>query len=198
VVTRPFPDEGVRVTIGTAAENDRFLAAFEACVAPLELAAHWSLPVGERAHAVRGSIDRIDALDRRVAAPALSRSAAARGEATVSGQTSEAWSDLRDAVLASHRRLQRAVDDGPARDGRTPVGEGGRSRSEAGDHPEDVRRHLHALRAYIAGLSAADWDRLAPGTGGPHGANGLDDTLALDDLEAHTDQLDALVAHREE
>jgi histidinol-phosphate aminotransferase len=27
VVTRPFAGEGIRVTIGTPAENDRFLAA---------------------------------------------------------------------------------------------------------------------------------------------------------------------------
>ena len=29
VVTRPFPGDGIRVTIGTAAENDRFLAALQ-------------------------------------------------------------------------------------------------------------------------------------------------------------------------
>ena len=32
VVTRPFSGEGIRVTIGTPAENDRFLAAFAAVV----------------------------------------------------------------------------------------------------------------------------------------------------------------------
>lgn len=31
VVTRPFANEGVRVTIGSPAENDRFLAAFDEC-----------------------------------------------------------------------------------------------------------------------------------------------------------------------
>jgi histidinol-phosphate aminotransferase len=30
VVTRPFSGEGIRVTIGLPAENDRFLAAYEA------------------------------------------------------------------------------------------------------------------------------------------------------------------------
>lgn len=34
VVTRPFSGEGLRVTIGTAAENDRFLTALEAVAAP--------------------------------------------------------------------------------------------------------------------------------------------------------------------
>ncbi len=33
VVTRPFPGDGIRVTIGTTAENDRFLAALEDAIA---------------------------------------------------------------------------------------------------------------------------------------------------------------------
>ena len=33
VVTRPFPNEGIRVTIGTAEENDRFLSTLAAVVA---------------------------------------------------------------------------------------------------------------------------------------------------------------------
>ncbi len=37
VVTRPFAVEGVRVTIGTPAENDRFLAAIASLVEPLGL-----------------------------------------------------------------------------------------------------------------------------------------------------------------
>jgi histidinol-phosphate aminotransferase len=37
VVTRPFAVEGVRVTIGTPAENDRFLAAIAELVEPLGL-----------------------------------------------------------------------------------------------------------------------------------------------------------------
>lgn len=35
VVTRPFAGEGVRVTVGSPAENDRFLAAFDDCRAVL-------------------------------------------------------------------------------------------------------------------------------------------------------------------
>ena len=70
VVTRPFPDEGVRVTIGTPSENDHFLDAFEAAVEPLELAAHWGLPTGRLAGAVQGWVDRIDAADTRLLAHA--------------------------------------------------------------------------------------------------------------------------------
>ena len=34
VVVRPFPGEGIRVTIGSAAENDRFLTALADVAAP--------------------------------------------------------------------------------------------------------------------------------------------------------------------
>ena len=70
VVTRPFADEGIRVTTAAPHENDRFLDAFEACVAPLDLARHWELPVGDRAHEVQSWIDRIDAVDARLVAHA--------------------------------------------------------------------------------------------------------------------------------
>jgi histidinol-phosphate aminotransferase len=34
VIVRPFPGDGVRVTIGTPAENDAFLAAAEEALQP--------------------------------------------------------------------------------------------------------------------------------------------------------------------
>ena len=70
VVTRPFPDEGVRVTIGSPEENDQFLDAFEAAAAPLELSAHWGLPTGHLAGAVQDWVERIDAADARLVAHA--------------------------------------------------------------------------------------------------------------------------------
>ena len=45
VVSRPFPGEGVRVTIGSVEENDLFLAAFAEVDATSDLRSHW------RAHA---------------------------------------------------------------------------------------------------------------------------------------------------
>jgi histidinol-phosphate aminotransferase len=41
VVTRPFPGEGVRVTIGSAEENDLFLHAFAAVEATTDLRSGW-------------------------------------------------------------------------------------------------------------------------------------------------------------
>ena len=98
VVTRPFADEGIRVTTGAPHENDRFLDAFEACAAPLDLAKHWELPVGERAHEVQ-SLDRPHRRRRRqvgctrnhaphAATPTLTRAARRCGTPTRCGPTS--------------------------------------------------------------------------------------------------------------
>ena len=71
VVTRPFPDEGVRVTIGSPAENDQLPRRLrERAPRPLELSAHWGLPTGHRAAAVQDWVDRIDAADARLVAHA--------------------------------------------------------------------------------------------------------------------------------
>ena len=43
VVTRPFPGEGVRVTIGSPEENDRFLGALDAVASDVDLRAPWLL-----------------------------------------------------------------------------------------------------------------------------------------------------------
>ncbi len=44
IVTRVFPDVGIRVTSGTPAENDRFLGAFEEASVETGAAAHWRAP----------------------------------------------------------------------------------------------------------------------------------------------------------
>ncbi|WP_436793322.1 histidinol-phosphate transaminase [Actinospongicola halichondriae] len=44
VVTRVFPDVGIRVTSGTPAENDRFLTAFIEAGDETDAAAHWLTP----------------------------------------------------------------------------------------------------------------------------------------------------------
>jgi len=43
VVTRPFPGEGVRVTIGAPAENDHFLDALDVVAASVDLLTPWLL-----------------------------------------------------------------------------------------------------------------------------------------------------------
>ena len=60
LVTRPFPGEGVRVTIGTPSDDDRVLDTVEALAGPLGLADAWLLPVGAAARQVHVVVDRID------------------------------------------------------------------------------------------------------------------------------------------
>lgn len=72
VVTRPFPGLGVRVSIGTAPENDRFLTALTAATGRPEVAASttWALPAGAEADAAAGWVDRLDAVECRLHAHA--------------------------------------------------------------------------------------------------------------------------------
>jgi histidinol-phosphate aminotransferase len=45
LVTRPFPGEGVRITVGEPVHNDLVLDALERHTAELDLAASWLLPL---------------------------------------------------------------------------------------------------------------------------------------------------------
>lgn len=70
VVTRPFADVGVRVTVGTPEEVDRFLSAFDE-IAKGEMTerlhACWQLPTGVEGRAVAAWLDRLDAVEERLA-----------------------------------------------------------------------------------------------------------------------------------
>ncbi len=61
VITRAFAHSGVRVTIGEAEENDRFLDAFESLALPLELASAWesssAAPAGPNQPVTKGTPD---------------------------------------------------------------------------------------------------------------------------------------------
>jgi histidinol-phosphate aminotransferase len=54
VNVQPYPDEGVRVTIGTAEENNAFLAAARTTHPPLRLSAAGSQPAQRCSHCCRG------------------------------------------------------------------------------------------------------------------------------------------------
>jgi hypothetical protein len=207
VVTRPFPDEGIRVTTGTPAENDRFLDAFEASVAPLDLAKHWTLPVGERAHTVQAWIDRIDDADARVVAHAITRHG---GHTEPDPGASEVWdaaqvwahlAEIGAYWLAELEKVVDAASDEPVPFGRVKtdpariaaIAEG--RRRDVSVNAEATRRGLHALRAYLAGLGKDDWQRR-----GRHQTLGdMDVSRQLEEfhvghVEQHLDQLDGLAA----
>jgi len=205
VVSRPFPGEGARVTIGTPAENDHFLDAFEACVAPLELGAHWGLPTGPQAAVVQSWVDRIGAADRQLVAHATTAHAG-RTEPDPGGaeqwDANQVWAHLAEIGGYWLAELESVIDAGsiePVPFGRVKtdavriraIEEGRRRPVEA--NLLAARRQLHALRAYLAGLSAADWRRV-----GRHSTLGdMDLARQLQEfhvghVEQHIAQLDGL------
>ncbi|MDQ1423144.1 MAG: histidinol-phosphate aminotransferase, partial [Acidimicrobiaceae bacterium] len=88
VVSRPFPGEGVRVTIGTFEENHRFLTTFVEVAAEVDAAASWELPTGKTARRVASVLDRLDAAIDRLAAHAVAPGA---GQTDPDPPTGERW-----------------------------------------------------------------------------------------------------------
>jgi histidinol-phosphate aminotransferase len=206
VVTRPFPGEGVRVTIGTPAENDRFVEALHACIDPLELQAHWLLPTGGGARRVQQYVERIDAARERVVEHSVR---AHRGATSPDPQTGEqwdagqVWAHLAEFGSFWLPQLQLVIDAGspwPVPFGRTKSDphriaaiEAGRAHP-VGEHLAAVEYSLDAVRAYVAGLADADWSRVGqhPTLGAMDVSHQLDEFL-VGHVEQHLDQLDSLV-----
>jgi histidinol-phosphate aminotransferase len=207
VVTRPFTDEGIRVTTGAPHENDRFLDAFEGCAAPLDLAKHWELPVGERAQEVQSWIDRIDAVDARLVAHATTPHSG-HTDPDPGGEevwdANQVWAHLAEIGGFWLTELEQVVDaasDEPVPFGRVKtdpariaaIAQG--RRRDVTVNLETTRRNLDSLRAYLAGLSKDDWRRV-----GRHSTLGeMDVARQLSEFhvghaEQHLDQLDALAA----
>ena len=172
VVTRPFPGEGVRVTVGAPDENDRFLDALDKLTPSLGLAGAWLLPTGERARQVQAVVERCDVADRRLVAH---RDAVHTGltepdpGGTERWDADQVWAHLAEIGDYWRRELDRVVaaaQPDPVPFGRVKTDPARIAAIEAGRHRsvvanlEDARRSLSALRAYIAGLSEADWSRV--------------------------------------
>ncbi len=205
VVTRPFPGEGVRVTIGSPAENDRFLSALADAAGKLALADTWLLPTGGLAGTVQGWVDRVDAAQARLTEHAVishqgltapdpggfERWDAAQVWAHMA-EFGGYWRDELDKVIA-------AESDGPVPFGRVKTDAGRIAGIEAGrtqpvdEHLARIRFDLDVLRAELAGWSAADWSRT-----GQHQTLGvMSIQRQLDDfhaghVEQHLAQLDLL------
>ena|GEM_PF-29111 len=141
VVTRPFPGEGVRVTVGTPAENDQFLGALQVCVDPLELREHWRLARGDLAAQVQATVERVDALQERLVA-------------AVVGDHPVAWPALAAQALAWPAELDAVLG------GVLPAGPA--AAASAGDHLVTVQRGLDHVRAAVAGCDDRDCARVAP------------------------------------
>jgi histidinol-phosphate aminotransferase len=205
VVTRPFPGEGVRVTVGAEAENDRFLDAFDEVTTVLPLAEHWRLPTGPGARVVQAVVDRIDELSVRTVLTATRSNGATSGAASAGDwDVAQLWAHLAELTAFWPGELARLVDTDPAA-GTVVVGRALDAasrldpvRAAAGvtDCSADVTavaRHLDALRATVAGLSAEDWGRSAVLVSGV--AQRTEDLVVarvLDHVVEHLDTLDGL------
>jgi hypothetical protein len=205
IVTRPFPDEGVRVTIGTPEENDRFLTTMAELATPLGLDKTWTLPAGAAAGRVRGWLDRIDDAQRRLLAHAaadhegLTEPDPGGTERWDHGQVWAHLAEFGDYWQAELSTVVDAEGDGPVPFGRVKTDPVRVAAIEAGrnepveHHLAAVLRSLDALRQLLAGLSATDWSRV-----GRHSTLGDLDVEAqlqhfhVGHVEEHLAQLDSL------
>jgi histidinol-phosphate aminotransferase len=207
VVTRPFPDEGVRVTIGAPAENDRFLGAIAEAIGPLQLDKAWALPTGPLAATVRSWLDRIDDAQRRLVAHAASRHDGLTEPdpgGTERWDAGQVWAHLAEIGDYWQAELATVVDahsDAPVPFGRVKTDVGRIAAIEAGRNEPVQRqlpavlRSLDALRQVLAGFDTADWGRV-----GRHSTLGDLDVEAqlqhfhIGHVEEHLAQLDLLEA----
>ncbi len=206
VVTRPFPGEGVRVTIGSPAEDDRFLQAFADAAGKLALKEHWGLPTGDRARRVQHWVDRIDAAHERLTRHAgivhvgLTEPDPGGTDRWEAGQV---WAHLAEIGGYWRGQLDVVLDAASAEPvpfGRVKTDPERVAAIDAGRHHPvpaqlaQVRFNLDALRAELAGLSAEDWSRV-----GRHQTLGdMDVERQLQEfhvghVEQHLDQLDGLM-----
>ena len=192
VVTRPFPGDGVRVTIGTPGENDRFLAALaEHDDSGPSVAVEW--------------LNRLDAVEGRLSALAtahldgLTGADPATGEQWDAGQAWAHLSEFGDYWLGQLDVVIDAPGSAPVPFGRVKTDPAriaaiaeGRTLPTAA-HVDAVRRAIDRLRARLCELTAADWASI-----GRHSTLGDMDVATqlkhfhVGHYEEHADQLEEL------
>ena len=209
VVTRPL-DGGVRVTVGTADENDRFLDALDDVAAALDLVAGWDGATGDAAVRAAGWLDRLDVVMQRFRAhlhvghPGRTDPVPGEDETWDAGQVwahvaefGDYWFDQLARSWPSHRRPTpcRSVAPAATPDASRPI-EAGRHGDPAA-HLATVARSADRLAALLAGMTNEDWARA-----GKHetlGVMDLDAQLShfhVGHYEEHADQLDSIVVPR--
>jgi histidinol-phosphate aminotransferase len=209
VVTRPLPG-GVRVTIGTPDENDRFIEALvdvRVSGDVPDVTDDWGGATGDRAVQAAGWLDRLEAalaryrdhLDRRH--PGRTEPVFGEDETWDASQVWSHVAEFGDYWLDQLGTVLDAQSDNPVPFGRTRRDPARIAAIAAGRHDEPARhletieRSADRLRALLASMTDADWAR-----------TGKHETLGVMDLDAqlshfhvghyeeHADQLDLTAA----
>jgi len=188
VVTRPFAGLGVRVTIGTPADNDRFLDAIGP--GPGCAAANW--------------LERLDAVEQRLVTSAAVPCRGLTAPDPDSGErwdASEIWAHLAEFGRYWLKQLDRVLGGEEADFGRaeadlrrTQTTEVHRRRP-AQEGLETVTRSIDGLRARLCELTTDDWSRAGrhPTLGSLDLAKQLD-LFHVGRYEQHAAQLEQLAA----
>jgi histidinol-phosphate aminotransferase len=208
VVTRPL-DGGVRVTVGTPAENDRFLAALEACLndAP-DLLSGWTIATGQQAQRAARWLDRLESAMTRLAShldrehPGRTAPVPGEDETWDAGQVWAHVAEFGQYWLGQLTAILDAASTEPVPFGRTRRDAGRIEAIERGRH-DDPAEHLAVVTAsagrlaeLLAGMTNEDWERA--GVHETLGVMDLDDQLRhfhVGHYEEHADQLDSIL-HR--
>lgn len=207
VVTRPLAG-GVRVTVGVADDNERFLGALaDVTTGPtdVDVRADWDGATGSSASKAAGWLDRLDVVMTRFRShldrPHPGRTAPVPGEDETwdasqvwahVAEFGDYWLDQLDAILVA--ASPRPVPFGRTRrdPGRIAAIERGRHADPAG-HLATLERSADRLACLLAGMTDEDWARA-----GQHetlGIMDLDAQLAhfhVGHYEEHADQLDGI------
>ncbi len=207
VVTRALTG-GVRVTIGTAEQDDRFLGAIDEVFAAAtgdEVLAGWGVASGAAAVTAAGWLDRLNAVVRRlrnhldVAHPARTDPVPGEDETWDANQVWAHVAEFGDYWLDQLAAVLDARSDAPVPFGRTRRDAGRIAAIEAGRHTDPavhfarVVRSAERLAALLAGMSRSEW-----AARGEHATLGVMDLPAqlahfhVGHYEEHADQLDSI------
>ncbi len=205
VVVRPFPT-GIRVTVGTPAENEKFLIALDAVVAQAPMLwSSWLLPTGDLAVRTAVWLDRLDAvLERlrdRAAIPRTGLTRPVPGE-TEQWDESQVWAHLAEfggywlnelnGLLDAGTGVEHAFGRTRHDDGRIAAIADNRHRCVA-DQLVIVERAADRLHTLLAEMSVADWGRVGVHpTLGEMSVDRLLQEFHIGHYEQHADQLDEL------
>lgn len=206
VVTRAFPDRGVRVSAGSLDETETFLAAFDRVVPDLDLGSAWALPCGETGRAVGLWLQRLGGVEIRLRQHAQESAFSGLTEPDPGGderwEATQVWAhigEFGDYWLVELDRVLEGQPDQPF--GRTKADEGRRaaiaaaSQQSVGDYLDSALRALDRLRARLSELTAEEWGKV--GTHSTLGRMTVSDQLKhfhIGHYEEHLEQLDQLVA----